>query len=152
METMYVIDKEIGYKGHVLSTMHNGYVDYSGSLYNENGPNLTFDEYKKLKKNDNLIVLTWEELEPFVMNYEKSLQGAWTEITEERWDDMLNVLPPGGWRNLNSRWNIVYCIEAYTSSLHTHFVKDRTTGKCYEALRSKFTKNEEFITQLNELL
>lgn len=146
--TKYLVDPT-NYKGSVISTMSTpDTVDYSLELY---GKAMTFEEYKEFKQLPNLQLMTWEELEPIHRQYENSLCKPWSEITEERYYEMLECLPPGKWHDLNERFNIFHCIEAYTGSLNSHFVKDRQTGKYYEALRSRFTKDEEFINQLNQL-
>ena len=133
------------------SIVNDGRVMYSGYL-NGKEEDLMVDEYVKLEGKQDLIEVSEIEFDAIFDNYEKSLCKPWVEIDEDRWYEMLECLPPGRWRDLNSRFNIFYCIEAYTSSLHSHFVKDRVSGKYYEALRSRYTKNEEFINQLNELL
>ena len=45
---------------------------------------------------DALIILPFEEAH---QRFENSFKSAPVEITEERWDEMLGVLPPVAWKN-----------------------------------------------------
>lgn len=160
--TLYIIDPAQKFNGEIIGSMTSPdnitplYVDYSGYLHNNGGQNLTFEEYKKVKGNENLKALTWEEIEPLYNDYKKGLQGEWQEITEDVYFDMLECLPPQKWHdlrhtsadNVNGRFNSFYISEAYTADLHSFYIKDRKTGKYYTALRSRFIKDDELINQL----
>ena len=96
-----------------------------------------------------LVELTWDELyEQYIEPYNKSLQSPFTEIDEERWDEMLNVLPPMRWTR-TSNGEFFFCMEAYTADLHSVYV--RKGDKYYTALRSKYEK-EENILNLKEVV
>jgi len=115
-------------------------------------PALTLSEYidkHNAERNPNksapFIAAFWEEVEP-------QLEAAqdfeyirpWKEIDDERWDEMLNVLPPEKWQTVRGV-NIFRMSEYYTSNITTHFAKlggryferqCRTTEK-YETLAAE---------------
>lgn len=150
---LYIIDKNTGFKGNVIGIMSDSvHVDYTGSLYNDNGPDFTLAEYAAHKGNDALIAMPWEQLSPLMEAYALSLQKPWEEISEDNYDEMRECLPPANWHDLNKRFNVFYCSEAQTGNLHGHYVIDRLTKKYYYGLRSKFITDTELLNQLTTLL
>lgn len=140
-ELLYIIDKIKGFTGSVLSTMRRGeaLVHYS---------NQNFEEYNRTN-GGNLITLTWEELEPLYTNYENSLQKPYSEISEDHWWEMLEVLPPMRWVGIKGG-EMFFCMECYTMSLYSHFISYQ--GKFYSSLRSKFISDADLYTNfLNQL-
>ena len=55
------------------------------------------------------------------------------EITEEQYNDMLNILPPLSWVTLDDVTE--FCMSEFYTSHYTHqYAKDRRTGKYYSKL------------------
>ena len=55
------------------------------------------------------------------------------EITEEQYDDMLDILPPLAWVTLDGVTE--FCMSEFYTSHYTHqYAKDRRTGKYYSKL------------------
>lgn len=128
MERLYIIDPT-NFKGHVENTMPLVNADEINNTVVHYSKDVTFEEYNK-QHNGKLIALPWDEFnEKYYQPYLQSLQKPFVEITEERYYDLLECLPPQGWRDLNNEWNVFYIMEAYTANLHTHVVKNRKTKK-----------------------
>ena len=123
-------------------------VDYSGYLYNNKGADLTLEQYRALKQNPNLITVTADEFYEIRKKFEKSLEGEFTEETEEQYYDALECLPPCKWHDLDDRFNTFYISEGITGSLHSFHIKDRKTGKYYTALRSMFIKDNDLLNDI----
>jgi len=146
-ESLYIIDPT-NFRGHVINSMTAPkgttpeYVDYMETP-------TTFEEYKKQKCNENLVALTWEDFNKnYYEPYLENLQGPWKEISEERWDDMLNVLPPMRWTHFGNKDSFFFISEAYTAHLNSCFVKYK--GKYYEALRSRHLPTEQIVKQIED--
>jgi hypothetical protein len=104
---LFLIDTN-AFTGHAISSVTNGYVDFSGYLHNNGGQNLTLQEYTALKTAEAIkagkpapafSALTWEEFAPLADAHDrqKFLTPA-RQITPERFDEMLNVMPPENWK------------------------------------------------------
>ena len=149
-ETLYLLNKKNGYQGCVISTINNGRVCFSGSLYNNNGQDFTVEEYAK-HRNIEPLVLNWTELEKLIKEYhnQQYLSKNWTEITEERFYDMFECLPPMNYSH-TSECMFFFCSEAQTADIHSAFIA--FNGKYYTADRSRFQKTEELINELKKQL
>ena len=94
MERMYLVDNLTGYKGSIVSTLTNGYVDYSSDNHNDKKGNLTLDEYNR-KTGTHCVALTWDELYPIIEQWEENnIITKWKEISEDYFYEMFEVLPP----------------------------------------------------------
>lgn len=125
------------------------HVDYSGALYNNNNGNFTLEEYKTFKNNPNLIAVPFDEFNTKVLiPYHESLCGEFTEITEEKYWDALECLPPMKWHDLDSNFNVFFISEAYTASIHSCFIKDKKNKKYYTAMRDIFISDEVLLNQI----
>lgn len=134
MEKLFVIDPT-NYKGNALATMSEGTVDCSGYLYNNQGPDLSLEDYKERVNNPNLIALTYEQYETqYLIPFHKTLMGPWKEITEERYEDMFEALPPLKYQG--GPIVTFFLGECFTHDLYTCCLHDKLTGKYYSALRS----------------
>jgi len=146
----YVLDPK-NYKGIIITWFHLNDIselETATCAYS----NRTFAELKR-DYNDGIIAVTPEECsERFDKPYKQSLQTPFEEITEERWDDMLNCLPPMKWHDFAAGLNVFFCSEAYTQDLHGCYIKDRTTGKCYTALRSRFINDEQLFNDFKNCI
>lgn len=154
---LYLIDPTKPYTGSVIGCMSAPgeqvptHVDYSGYLYNEGGNNLTLDEYRQKTGQPGLSALTAQELEPHQTAYLKGLQGNWERVSETDYEFALNCMPPQGWRDLDTRFNIFYLMEAYTGDLHSHYVLDRATKHYYKALRSKREEKGVLLAEVQNI-
>lgn len=80
-------------------------------------------------------------------------QDNWKEISEEKYFDALECLPPMNWRTIVPGVNIFCISEAFTSHLHSHYLKltNSEGAKYYTAIRSRFITNEEILNQIKSL-
>ena len=122
--TLFIVDPD-GYKGNIINTMdREGFVHFRA--------NLTLDEYKKEKGNENLVALEWDEYETKYLNpWHDSLKTDWQEITKDRYWEMLEVLPPVRWHKFTGG-DFFFISEATTGSLHSHFCQYH--GRYYERM------------------
>jgi hypothetical protein len=121
----YVVDKK-NFKGNVQSILYGQKCPYSGK---------TEREYLS---QGFVIYDSWDLFYDEMVNpYLLSLQGEWVEISEERYDDMLNCLPPMRWRNIASGINCFAMCEGLTYDLHSFYlqVTDGKSVKYYTAVR-----------------
>lgn len=145
MNRLFIVDPTAEFKGHALNTMSckegtPQYVDYQDKP-------TTLEEYKIQKNNPHLIALDWDVFykdwyEPYLIG----LQKDWEEITEERYWEMLEVLPPVRWTQ--GIISFFFISEAYTANLHSCIIKDATdknNPKYYEALRGIDTPAEKLV-------
>ena len=151
----YLIDKN-NFKGNVLSTVtDNGYVNYSGSLYNNGGENLLLDDYLKVKElqneNINAELVNDEQLDELLKAWHSSICGQWVEIAEEKYWDSLECLPPMQWHDINSRYNVFFCMEAQTSHIHSMYIKDKTKEKYYTCLFSRFSSDADILKAIENM-
>lgn len=136
--TTFVINAT-DFSGFAYSILIDGKSPYTGR---------TIAEMQKIEKN--LIEISEEEFMRKEQEYENSLCAEWKEITEERYNEMLNVLPPMKWRDVALGINVFAISEAYTGNLHAHFVKV-SHGKEYrylEALRPINSQDAELAVQI----
>ncbi len=153
MNTIYIYSEP--FNGSIQSTMHNGLVDYTGEEVrnehiNEKGQKiidikfinqLTFEEYNK-QKGGGLKTATIEEMEIIWKKYEENeVLTNFTEITAERYDDLLNCLPPKKWHKYKGL-EIFFMGECYTSNIYTCCIFHPDTQKYYSALR-RITETDE---------
>ena len=145
-DRLYLVNLDKEFKGNAEATMTKGsdMVHYTG---------LSLPEYLKDRKISNYHLLDWDSFyELYYVGYNKSLQKPFKEITEDRYYDLLECLPPMRWGNIIGGVNMFFVMEAYTADLHTCVLKLTRNGesKYYSALRSKYIKGEEVVAQLKE--
>lgn len=126
----WVIEQD-GYKGSAYCLM-NGRDPYNGK---------TKAEYEAEGKR----VVSMEEFNEEFDKYELSLCGKWKEITEDEYEDMLDVLPPLYWKNGG-----FFMEEAYTGRVHGFYQK--WLGKYYTSLQRITTPREQIIESLCEYI
>lgn len=75
------------------------------------------------------------------------------EITEERWHDMLEVLPPASWATADGV-NSFYVIEALTGTIHSWFarVKTPTGERFFEVLEHYDAGNAKIAAKVRKAL
>ena len=88
----------------------------------------SFEDYLTEAKNRQFKIMTYEEFIELQKNHYNRL--PLTEITEDQFFEMMNVLPPIYWRTKN---NIeMFCMSEFlTSSFTSQYLHDRTTNKFY---------------------
>lgn len=123
----WVVDPE-NFDGYAKTYLVNGKCPYYGKTEAE----YLAEGYK---------VVSDDEYTAMVREYEKSLCGKWQEITEEEFEDMLNVLPPLRWYNGG-----FYMSERYTGSISGFYQK--LNGKFYTSLQDIYSPREEVLDSL----
>jgi hypothetical protein len=125
---MYIVNPKT-YKGIAYGYMRNNssYVMYTN-------PPESFQEYNN-RHGGELIICTRDEYRDiYFVPYYDSLQQPWKEIVEDRWDEMLDVMPPLKWRIIGN-YDTFYVCEAITCNLYSIFARDLRSNKCWEAIR-----------------
>lgn len=162
MEILYIVDDLEHYKGSVINTMSVWpWADFTAParimrpIWEDP---LDLQQYH-VQRNDELILrgddphenmyaLPWSKIDAMVDKYYRSKCGNWTECTEERYWEMLEVLPPMGWRDIAPGINFFQISEASEGCNHAAFIKDyRVKGKTryYEGMENKFDSNEKLL-------
>lgn len=143
-EYLYIVDTA-NYRGSIENTMdvvpqdqiNDTEVHYSGG---------TFAEYNE-SKGGTLAALDWDT---FYKDYYKphldSIQGPFTETTEERFNDGLECVPPKRWTH-SGKNQFFFVGECFTDNLYTCYVY--VGGKYYTALRSILTSAEDILNLKN---
>ena len=114
--------------------------DFHGNAYSV----LTNDEQKSKADEYRAAgydILTASEFDALMENWERSLCGDWKEITEQEYDDRLNILPPLKWYDVG-----FFCSEAFCGTLHSFYQK--LCSKYYTSLQSIFADRNEIIHSL----
>lgn len=114
--------------------------DFHGSAYSV----LTNDEQKTKVEEYRAAgydVLTSSEFDALMEKWERSLCGDWKEITEQEYDDMLNILPPLKWYDGG-----FFSSEAFAGTLHSFY--QRLDGKYYTSLQSIHEKRDVILASL----
>lgn len=65
---------------------------------------------------DGYAILDDDEFSDMVTAYGNALCGHWSEISEEQYNDMLNILPPVGWYNGG-----FFVSEPYMNDIHDYY-------------------------------
>ncbi|MDR6548482.1 hypothetical protein J2810_004572 [Chryseobacterium rhizosphaerae] len=155
MEVMYIY--KTPFNGQLLNTMHDGAVDFTGERVETptfdannykmgvsitfNNP-LNFDQYNA-QHGGVLEMTTEDEFFKMLQEWENNnICENFKEITAERWEDLLNCLPPKRWHDYENL-NIFFMGECFTGKIYTCCIKDRNTGKYYSALRRINETDEE---------
>lgn len=119
------------------------WIDANGKIaYHEDE---TIDEY--LRANPNMKIITWEEYDKLHNDFFRS---PLTEISEERWYEMLEVLPPLRWHDVNERFNVFYNCEAMSGAINGIYVKDRDTKKFFSGYMSRFASDAEILAEIEK--
>ena len=130
-DTKWIVDTN-NFKGYAKTYLVNGACPYYGK---------TEAEYLT----EGYSVLNDEEYTALTRKYEDSLCGDWKEITEEIFDDMLNVLPPVGWYNGG-----FFMSERYTGNISSFYQK--MNGKYYTSLQRMSTPRQTILEDLQRFI
>ena len=90
-------------------------------------------------------LITWDELAPILKAFDDELLTPWQEITDQLWDDALNVLPPEKWETVDGV-NIFRMMEYYTGNITAHYA--RTGGRYFTTLRRTSTPYAEIAAEV----
>ena len=129
-DTEYVIRKSDEFRGIPYSMLHFGIECFTGkprAIYET-------DEYEILSK-----VEYGKKIDAFCEEF----CGRWKEITEQRYDEMLNVLPP-----LKRERGGFFISEAYTLNIHPFYQKYQS--RYYEAMFQLNTPREKILSSIEE--
>tara|TARA_R110000744_G_scaffold275082_5_gene388081 strand:+ start:1867 stop:2283 length:417 start_codon:yes stop_codon:yes gene_type:complete len=130
----------------------NGSKPFQGwtqSYLNENGltpyDGLTFDQYNE-KNGGVMKLITDSELDELLAKHKQDMISDWLEVDEDRYYEMLEVLPP------IYRGIAFFVSEATYDSLHTCLIKWK--GKFYESTQCRRSTEkhlvESLINQIND--
>jgi hypothetical protein len=106
---------------------------------------LTLAEYNE-RYQRNWSAIEEAEIVKLVDRYLENMQGPWVEIDEERYDDMLDVMPPFRLTQ-ESGIQFFFMSEGYSWSLFLAFIHDQKTNKYYEAMRDARKPVAEIIAE-----
>ena len=141
-----VVVSRINYQGYIKSSLVGGVSLYTGKNLKQMREEEPEEDYEEI---------SYDELyEKYTKPYLDSLQKPWNEITEDYWWEMLECLPPLRWRDISIGVNCFAISEAYTCSLHSHFLKVNINGekKYYSALRSIYDSDEKILKDFKKQL
>lgn len=124
-----VKEKGLGCSYHILT---NGVNSYTGE---------TEEDY--IAKG--YAVLSEEEFDALNAEHERFICGQWKEITEEEYDDALNVLPPALWKNGG-----FFMSERYTGTISSFY--QEINGKYYTSLQDMKTPRQKIIADLEKFI
>jgi len=132
MAREFIIKKGFDFHGIPYAILEDGIEEWSGTPRKE----YETDEYEILSRDD-----FTKRLEDFC----SSVCGKWKETTEERYNDMLEILPPLKWTRGG-----FFVSEAYTLDVYPfHQQKD---GRFYEAMFRINTPRDEILKSLEEFV
>lgn len=138
----YIIDKKEGYKGFIENVIgEDGIVHYTDFL--------NFEEYKKEKANENLVVIDQKQLEEETGKYKRSRMKVFEEITEEEFYRLYECLPPVRPKKRCGAFSF-FMQEAWVLSLHTFCFK--YNGNYYKGIRDILQKEEDLERDIDTFL
>lgn len=120
-------------------------VAYSGSSLNS-GDELTIQEYLGLKKNPKLVCISFGEALRRIHKVEESIYlTAWEQISEEKWFEALECLPPMKWKTVDDV-ELFQMSEMTTGDITGHYA--RYGEKYFAASRRISVKYEEIAKEI----
>ena len=132
--TRYVIDSRY-FRGSCVTIMSDGtHCDYFGN---------TLEELREKEDNPYLVALPIKPLAKRARIYMESLCGPFEEVSEARYYDQLNVLPP-----IRHNRNSFFMGEPYHGNLHSFYFK--VGNRYFTGLRHIETPHEELQRQIGE--
>lgn len=115
-----LLERANNYKKNDIESWEKNYKDY---------PSEQFKTYLDKAKKKNYRVMTWEEFQQGQREY--LLSDNLVEVTEEQWNEALNVLPPSKWCEISGVE--MFCMsERYTGTYTTQYAK--CNGKYYSKM------------------
>lgn len=123
----WVVDKK-HFDGCSKTYLIDGKCPYTGK---------TAQEYEE----EGYSVLDDGEFSAMMTAYENALCGHWAEVSEEQYNDMLNILPPIGWYNGG-----FFVSEPYIDNVHDYYQEYR--GRYYCSMQRTSTPREVILEGL----
>ncbi|MGZ9736572.1 hypothetical protein [Flavobacterium sp. GNP002] len=151
---------ELPFKGHIQTRLINGfaewscdevtkkYIDKDGSQVSEISfiNQLTFDQYNE-KNGGKFTELNEEQVDALFAEHRNSLISEFSEITEERYNDLLECLPPKRWHTHKGA-QIFYMCEAHMDDLYTCCIG--YNGNFFSALRPIREESESLLSEVKK--
>jgi hypothetical protein len=140
-------------KQYIVATPFNG---HAYNIIDENNTlmftSLTVEEY--LKDNPSYTVVSEKDFDNLMNKFaEEKIKTEFVEVTEERWGDALECLPPVKWHTIEKRFNVFFMGEQTWGSYTSLYVKDFKTRKFYVGTKNVFSTDEEILREIqNEIL
>lgn len=144
---LYLVNLDEPFRGHTQSIVdkETSFVYYT---------DMYLQDYVKSKGIKNWHLLNWDSFyEIYDKPYHEKLGSKpFKEISEEKYWEMLECLPPMRWHDAAVGVNVFFISEAYTAYLHDCFICLTKGGvkKYYVALRSKFSRDEDLLNDLKK--
>lgn len=134
----YIIDLDCKNKSSVETfTLPNGTVAYTDGL--------SIEQYISSKPDKRLKVISVEEMQQRYKEHIKELQGPYEECTEEKYYEMLDILPPKRWYKLSDTIFMFFVGEPYSGSLHSIYIYDKLKDKYYTTIRDILMGDDELL-------
>lgn len=108
----------------------------------------TIEQY--LEKHPNFKAMDHEEFEKWMEERHDALISAPEEITQERWYEMLEILPPCRWGDIGS-WNLFHVSERLSGNLVNWFAKHHSTGRYFEFTHYADAGKNTLLSHLKEV-
>lgn len=99
----------------------------------------------RLRGTPEFQLITWDALAPILTAYEDEYCTPWQEISDQLWDDALNVLPPEKWETVQGV-NIFRICEYLTGNITAHYA--RLSGRYFTATRRTSTPYAELAAEV----
>ena len=143
-ESILLEDGTVAYTGEKTTTrktLPNGVLDIVVSF-----KHLTLAEYEA-EKGYKFKVLSNEELDALDAEFNDKLKTKPKRITEERYWEMLEVLPPCRWHSVGG-FEVFHVSEGLRGDLVSWFAQSK--GKWFEFTESKFIKDDALLKLLTD--
>lgn len=128
------------FSGNVQTWVENGKIAYHPEVK-------SIEEYSTLKGFE-VKLITWDE---YSVLHDKFYEEPFTEITEEKYFNMLECLPPLKWHDINSRFNIFFCSEAMSGKMNGAYVMDNDNKKYYAGTINRFLTDTQILEKLTTI-
>ena len=136
-------------ESHLQTTVdENGLCTFSG-INRENGKDFTVPEYLKFLGPGFVCIPLDDAYEQIEVVNENNYIKPWEQITEEQWDDALNVLPPMNWRTVDGV-NFFQCSERMTSNITATYAA--VNNKHFTAYRRTSQPYSELVSEIREII
>ena len=115
------------------------------TMFEDNGKCLFGSKTTNDYSSEGYIVVDEKTFNTLLKEHETALCNDWAEITEEEYENALNVLPPVKWYNGG-----FFISEALTSTIHSFYQK--YNGKFYVSYQDIFSSRNDIMESLRNFL
>lgn len=146
---LYIVDSSKPFEGRILNTMP--FVDLKSKNGNEilnltyvHYSDKTFEDYNK-SNGGSLVALDYDNFNnQYLFPYLKKIQGKFQKISEEKYFDLLEVVPPKRFTNSKDKSKSFFFVgEAFTYNIHKVCV--RIKDQYYSAYRAIDTNEDDLF-------